>query len=117
MVNGNHFQFDRKSLFNFWKPINRFLKLNSSFLHVYLWEVVIVGYWSLLVTRLYRQKSLSFSIQLPECRQNPVTAVERCRILTTVPGFCFTLLVFFCASQMLKNIFKKIIFFSEKLFR
>jgi hypothetical protein len=34
MVNGNHFQFDRKSLFNFLKTIYSFLDLNSSFKHV-----------------------------------------------------------------------------------
>jgi hypothetical protein len=38
MVNGNHFQFDSKSLINFWKAkiVNRFLDLNSSFLHAHL---------------------------------------------------------------------------------
>jgi hypothetical protein len=40
MVNGNHFQFDYKSFFNFWKTIfktvNRFSKLISSFLYVRL---------------------------------------------------------------------------------
>jgi hypothetical protein len=39
MVNENHFQFDRKIFFNFWKIlkiVNRFLKLNSSSLHTRL---------------------------------------------------------------------------------
>jgi hypothetical protein len=52
MVNGNHFQFDRKSLFNFWKMkiVNRFLDLNSSYLHAHLWEFATARHWSLLVT-------------------------------------------------------------------
>jgi hypothetical protein len=42
MVNENHFRFDRKSFFNFWKMIygfkhvNRFSKLNTLSLHVRL---------------------------------------------------------------------------------
>jgi hypothetical protein len=36
IVNGNHFQFDRKSFFNFWKTIYGFPKLNSSSLHARL---------------------------------------------------------------------------------
>jgi hypothetical protein len=39
------------------KIINRFLDLNFLFLHACLWESATTGHWSLLVARLYRQRS------------------------------------------------------------
>jgi hypothetical protein len=55
MVNKNYFQFDRKSLFNFWKTktVNCFPNLNSSLLQARLWESSTVEHWSLLVVRIY----------------------------------------------------------------
>jgi hypothetical protein len=63
MINRNHFQFDCKSLFNFWKTI---LDLNSLFLHVRLWESATAEHWSLLVARLYHRRPLNFDIRLQD---------------------------------------------------
>jgi hypothetical protein len=81
-VNENHFQFNRKNLFNFWKTIygfknrNRFLDLNSSFFQTRLWKSVTSGHWSLLVARIYSRRSPNFGIRSPDFvagnrRQNP----------------------------------------------
>jgi hypothetical protein len=71
MINENHFQFDRKSFFNFWKMIygfktlNHFSNLNSSFLPAGLWESATAEHWSLLVARVYRRR---FQILAYDCR-------------------------------------------------
>jgi hypothetical protein len=70
MINKNHFQFIVKVFlilrkwFKVWKIVNRFLDLNSSFLHGRLWKSTTVGHWSLLVTRLYHRRSPDFGIRL-----------------------------------------------------
>jgi hypothetical protein len=75
VVNENYFQFDRKIFFNFWNT-NR--KSFSGF-KLFILARTFVGIrhnWSLLVTRLYRQISPNFSIELPESDQywrNPVS--------------------------------------------
>jgi hypothetical protein len=72
MVNENHFQFNCKNLFNFWKrftvfkTLNRFLDLNSSFLQARLLESVTARHWSLLVVWIYYRRFSNFGIWSPE---------------------------------------------------
>jgi len=114
MVNKNHFQFNRKSFFNFWKMIH-FLDLNSySCTHI-CEKSATAKHFSLLIALIYRRRS--WILISDDTRRIPVEKIlanrpnsdqyirnlTRQNSVTTITGFLFHRWEFFAYASKIKS--------------